>query len=110
MKISDKEKGLLKAGKHKAVIRKENVKEQVGDVAFEIDGVVYRVGEKKHWTLRRCNSDRGTREFGCKTARHFKLMYEAIYGKYIGNSKDLYWLIVLTRDKSQETLEMLYPR
>ena len=110
MEISDKEAGLLDAGKHKAVIRKELVKEQVGDAAFEIKGVVYKVKEKKRWTLRRINSDRGTREFGCKTARHFKVMYEAVYGKYMGKSKELYWLIVLTRDKSQETLEVLYPR
>jgi hypothetical protein len=110
MEISDKEAALLKTGKHKAIIRKDPVKEQVGDVVFEIDGVVYRIKEKKRWTLRRINSDRGTREFGCKSARHFKLMYEAVYGTYVGKSKEVHWLIVLTRDKSQETLEVIYPR
>lgn len=110
MELSSKEAGLLDAGKHKAVIRKDPVKEHVGDAVFEIKGVIYRIKEKKRWTLRRINSDRGTREFGCKTARHFKVMYEALYGKYVGNSKDIYWLIVLTKDKSQETLEVLCPR
>jgi len=45
MQITDKERVMLESGKHKAVIRKEEVKQRVGDVAFEIDGIVYIIKE-----------------------------------------------------------------
>jgi len=111
MEINEKEAGLIDAGKLKAVIRKENVREDVGDIAFEIKGVVYKIVEKKHWTLRRINAQRGTRDFSCKNAWHFKIMFQNVYeSKYDGKSKDLYWMILVEGDEKQRTLEEVFIR
>ena len=111
MIINEKEAGLIDAGKLKAVIRKERVKENVGDIAFEAKGVPYMIVEKKHWTLRRINAQRGTRDFSCKSAYHFKIMYQNVYGeKYDGRSKDLYWMILVEGDEKQRTLEEVFIR
>ena len=104
MEISDKEKTMIEAGKHRAIIRKEGVKERIGDVIFDINGIIYIIKGKHHWTLRRINSQRGTIDFGCKTAAQFRLMYNMVYGQYFGKSKELYWLITVKKDKVQKTL------
>ena len=111
MIINEKEAALIDAGKLKAVIRKEDIKEHVGDIAFEVRGVPYRVLEKKHWTLRRINAQRGTRDFSCKSAYHFKIMFQNVYGaKYDGRSKDLYWMMRVKGDEKQRTLEEVFIR
>jgi len=111
MEINEKEAGLIDAGKLKAVVRKERVKENVGDIAFVVKGVPYMIVEKKHWTLRRINAQRGTRDFSCKSAYHFKIMYQNVYEeKYDGRSKDLYWMILVEGDEKQRSLEEIFVR
>jgi len=108
MKITDKEKRMITSGKMKAVIRSSNIKENIGEIAFEIDNIAYIIVDKKHWTLRRINAQRGKRDFGTTSSLHFKFMYEVIYGKYDGKSKDLFWLIVVKPNKKQSLLKVIY--
>lgn len=104
MELSKKEEKLVRSGKIRAVIREESPEEWVGNIAFEIDGIAYRIVEKRRWTVARMGSQRGKTDFGCDTIKNFKATIHYLYGKYSMIGNKIRYEVCFAPDKKQKTL------
>jgi len=104
MKISDKEAKLIASGKLNAVIRWEAPLEKVCDILFDVEGVVYKLKDKKKWSLHRCVSKKTSTAFGCDSLTNAKATITFLYGEYSRIKDDVVYLVMIEKEKQQRTL------
>lgn len=105
MRITDKEAALIEGGRISAVIRWNNIPENIGDILFSIGKNTYRLTDKFRWTVHRCASQRGGKDWKCSDLLLYKATFTFLYGKYNEHKNEIVYLLVFKKD-TQKSLEV----
>ena len=104
MKLSDKEKKLIKDGKLKAVLRWNKEEVKIGDIIFNVNSVPYKLVDKKRWKVFRVGAQRSHIDFGCDTIYEYKTLITDLYKSYGKVKDDTVHLLIFKSEKAQQTL------
>ena len=104
MKITEKEELLIKDGKLHAILRWNKEEVKIGDIIFNVNGVPYKLVDKKRWKVFRIGAQRSHIDFSCDTIYEYKTLITELYNSYGKIKDDTVHLLIFKAEKEQRTL------